>query len=209
MSNETTQVAPGVVRHDCGWNRFHYLEGSRQALIASGLVRPEWLPNGERDSRGRVKRTRKSWVDGRLIQATKTSTHRHLVYFHRTPEEQGRAEGRWEYDKALADEQKELRGMPRSHEDYREETARTVEYVIDQMAIKFFCVPREFHGYYYAPEVIEELQIKVQEIREILEDGRTLFDRKAHQKRIAEVKSKTASADPELRKFLDSLQTTK
>ena len=51
--------------------------------------------------------------------------------------------------------------------------------------------------------MLDELDIKAQEIRGLLEVGRTIFSAEVERARIAEIKAKTAAADPALQSFLE------
>jgi len=203
------EVAPGVLRYD--GPDFYYLQGRKDALVASGLVRPEWFPTlQERNKRGYVKRTRTVEHEGRRVECRQASTHKYLVYFSCTEEERTRREALKDFEEAQKSEDKEMRCLPSSHDEYRAETVERVERFVEHI-ITFFCGDSSMRwtGYSYAPEVLEEISLHFQEIRGLLETGRTVFDKQKQQARIAEIKSKTAAANPELRKFLGSLQLTK
>lgn len=62
-------VAPGVQRNDCDWG--YSLEGTKDNLLASGLVKPHWFiePNME-DGHGRTVRSKRLVDDGRNIETT-------------------------------------------------------------------------------------------------------------------------------------------
>lgn len=59
---ETTTVAPGVERHDAFYG--YTLYGTREALLASGLVKEAWIWNGRCGADGRRLRTVRFKVDG-------------------------------------------------------------------------------------------------------------------------------------------------
>ena len=63
------RIAPGVTRED--WNMDGCeLKGKVNALIAAGVVKPEWFGKRRRLFRGRWIRPKKLTVDGRLIYTT-------------------------------------------------------------------------------------------------------------------------------------------
>lgn len=59
---ESTTVAPGVTRSDHFWG--YDLEGTKEALLASGLARAEWFWSGRRGKDGRRLTTVHFKVDG-------------------------------------------------------------------------------------------------------------------------------------------------
>src|SRR5260221_143145 len=91
--SDTSTVAPGVTRRQCFWG--YYLEGSKDALIASGLAHADWfIAPGERDKRGRVARSKKLKIDGHLVETRVPDKGPAFVGFHYTAQERERAEQR-------------------------------------------------------------------------------------------------------------------
>lgn len=67
MSSDTTTVAPGVRRRECGWG--YYLEGTKAALFAAGLAKQDWFADGtESAGRGRIVRSKSFTENGREIK---------------------------------------------------------------------------------------------------------------------------------------------
>lgn len=201
--DEYVVVAPGVKRNDCHWG--YYLQGRKDDLIASGLVKAEWLPDESvRDKRGRVIRSRKTMLaDGMEVRATQTKL-RFCVHFEYSDEEKERRHAIEEYKKAKQAEAKELSHLPQSHEQYRNRYVGFFEALYEDRFSELFGESK-YHGYRYAPEVIQACEVKLQEIRELLETGRTLYSAERQQAYIAKVKASTAAADPEFHGFLTSI----
>lgn len=198
---DRVDVAPGVVRTDWFWG--YCLEGTKEDLLRAGFAKDEWFPSGERDKRGRVVRTKKLEVDGRLIECRQEGKERFRVYVHHSERERELAEARNELTRARDREHKELAALPASHDDYRQQygafAARAIESLVEGLCAD------GVGGYHYAPEVIDELRAKVGEIENILEIGRTLFDPNEKASRVAAIKVKTAEADPTFYSFMESL----
>jgi hypothetical protein len=198
-------VAPGVTREDFHWG--YMLEGRKEALLAAGLAKHEWFPDGvQRNNRGGIIRTVKFEHEGRGAYCRQERKNWFLVGINYSEEERDRwheaSELREEYEKALTDEKKEIAHMPTSHEQYREKSVRRWEIMFEERFTDIFG-PHEYHGFSYAPEVLAAVDLKMAEIRGILETGRTLYSAERQQARIAEVRAKVAAADPDVRAFLD------
>lgn len=198
------RVAAGVTRRDCCWG--YYLEGSKEALRSGGFAREDWFPGNERDKRGRTIRTTHFEHEGRNWSCTMESKKRYLLRHHFTDEELERNRIREDFENAQTEEQKELGAMPATHDDYREQAARFVGGWME--SLRAICDQPKYHGYRYSPDVITQLELKFQEIVGILETGRTFFDATARQSRVAEIKARSAKANPELKAFLDSVVKT-
>jgi hypothetical protein len=196
-----TTPAPGVKRTDSV--RGFCLQGRKDALIASGLLRVEWFPTlTERNKRGNVVRTACTMHEGREIEIRHDGGQRYTAFCRHSDEERARYEEREQFEEAQAEEQKELAGMPTSHEAYRARAVRLFETMFEDTIVEFFG-KRQYHGYSYAPEVLAAIEAKMQEAREILETGRTLYSQERQDARIAAIRAVTAEADPGLRAFLE------
>jgi hypothetical protein len=199
--NNTAIVAPGVERCEC--HSGYLLFGRKEDLLASKLVRPEWFPApGERNSRGQVCRTKNSEYEGRSIRCSQKSARRFCVRVDYSEEDRERHRERVHYEKLLAEEEKELRAMSTSADEYRMGAERWIVDTLESFIGTFAADHQKYDGYCYAPEVLEALDLKVQELRGILEIGRVFFNAAARAARLAEIKAKTAAANPDLRAFL-------
>jgi hypothetical protein len=109
-------------------------------------------------------------------------------------------------ERVQADEQKELKHLPRSHEHYRRQALLFVGVSLDGCISQ--CSNNEYAGYRYAPEVIEALEAKCDEIEQLLETGRTLFAPEVRRARVETLKARSAAAaDPGLHAFLHKLKS--
>jgi hypothetical protein len=210
MDNVTT-VAPGVTRDDYWWG--YRLEGRKEALLAASVAKPEWFPDGlRRNKRGQIIRQRKFTHNGERMECQQVSRLRFCVVVRYAEEESERRRAleaqRDEYEKALVDEQKELSGMPNSHQAYRAQYVRYFEAMYEDRFSQFFGKSK-YHGYSYAPEVLDAIEQKMQDIRGILATGRTLYSAEVQQTRIKELKAKVAAVNPDVRAFLDRVITQK
>lgn len=83
---EVATIAPGVKRTELSWG--YYLEGKKEALIASGLAEPSWFADrSQRNKRGQIVRSKKLIVDGRKVQTTWPQIGPTTVIFHYTEAE--------------------------------------------------------------------------------------------------------------------------
>jgi len=78
-AQEGNTVAPGVTREDCPLGNSYRLHGGKDALIASGLVKPEWFPDGPWGKRSKKIRHRHTDEDGRRILCREDSPGRFYV----------------------------------------------------------------------------------------------------------------------------------
>lgn len=106
------------------------------------------------------------------------------------------------FQAALADERQETGWMPASHDAFRQRVSALLMYELGDL-IDSRCA--DDSGYSYAPEVMEAIREHLGEIGELLETGRTLFNAQGRRARIAELKARSAAADPDLRALLDGL----
>ena len=101
MIDDTITVAPGVTRSDTHWG--YLLEGSKDALISSGLVQAAWFVEpGKKNKRGYVMRSKKQTVDGREIGTTVPAHGPCWARFHYTDEEEKAVRLREDAAKRLA-----------------------------------------------------------------------------------------------------------
>lgn len=117
-----------------------------------------------------------------------------------THERDDKAEKR--FQAALADERRELGWMPNGHEAFRRQASTFAAFELADI-IRSRC--ESDNGYRYAPEVLEAIGERLDEIRELLETGHTLFDPDARRARASALKARSAAANPDLRSFLDGL----
>lgn len=86
MDDDTITVAPGVTRSDNWWG--YRLEGSKEALIGSGLVQAAWFVEpGRKNKRGYVLRSKRQTVDSRKIKTTIPAHGPCVVWMHYTESE--------------------------------------------------------------------------------------------------------------------------
>jgi len=188
-----------VQREDFYWG--YILKGTKDALVATGCAKEDWFPSGQRrDKRGRVVRTICLKHDGRNVRCTWGRDSLFHLRFSYSEDEMGHFEAKQRFKLALAEEEKELRAMPNSHEEYRSRCSRVVSEMCQQIA-SHYCGAGKWHGYSYGPETFDALAMKVQEIRNLLETGRTSFSKSVHDRRIAEIRSQTSEADSEYSRF--------
>lgn len=200
MDPEIT-VAPGVKRSDHFWG--YSLTGSKDALIASGLVKPDWFVRvGLKNKRGHTMRTKRLEIDGRLIESTVPACGHANVRFSYTQEEQDAARDREELRKARVYETAEIAKLPNSHERYRQVTSEIFRQWLGALRN---ALNRPSGGYHYAYEVLAEFDDAVADIEHALATARTLYDPKERAREIAGFKAKTAKADPALQRFMDQL----
>jgi len=84
---DTVTVAPGVTRNNCHWG--YYLEGTMDALIASGLTKKSWFSDwSERRANGNVVRLKRLFIDGRNVETTRPARGECLVRVHYTQDEE-------------------------------------------------------------------------------------------------------------------------
>jgi hypothetical protein len=200
MANrEVTTPAPGVTRTECHWG--YYLQGKKDALIRAGLVREEWFPTGERDSRGRVIRRRKVEHEGRWIRVIDQGSHIYVGvdYSERELIAIELAEAREAvYHKISC--------LPKDAESYRADC-------VDLMArlINAFTSTRstgEYTGYRLHPATLSEIERIGGHLRNAIETGKVLFDREARQASIAKFLRELPEQDAAMGR-VDSLSSAK
>lgn len=184
----------------------------REILISAGFAERHWFPVAPMPGKrpGTTKRVFKYQTgQGRVCLTDLNLEGRWQVLLPISEEELGArakerdaAAEREEYARALAEEQKELASMPTSHDDFRRRSARLAIKLM-RSAVESVCGAHEYHGYAYAPEVLEDVDGRLEEIHELLTTGRTIFSKQRHEARIAAIKTQTAQADPGLRAFLE------
>lgn len=199
-------VAPGVVKRESFWG--HYFEGSKEALVAAGVAREEWFPDGKgRNRRGKVIRTLCFEHEGRRVECRKPKSGRCYLSFTYSGEERQRHEERIKFERALSGAKTRIDNLPDSYDDYRTRAAHHGPQSIDGF-LTAYCRDG-YGGYRFAPEVIEAVQDKLEEIAEILSTGRVLFSEDRRREVISEIRAETAASDPGLRKLLDGLTTAR
>lgn len=195
--------------------------GTKAALIVGGYARCEWFPTAPQPGKrpGTIKRAFRFSNDlGRIglrdkangfwevdMPISDTERVAREEQFH---SKQERARLEREYDRAIEDEQKELTHMPKSHDAFRRSAVSHVVAMLDGV-VDIYCDSSKYHGYRYAPEVLQALDLKMQEIREILGTGRTIFSPEVQQSRVNELKARVASVNPDVRAFLDRVTALK
>jgi hypothetical protein len=78
---QRVEVAPGVI-----WMRFSWgdwCQGSREAVLAAGLVEPEWLADGvKRNEHGKVIRTHRILAGGIAVETTTSAKGICVIRFY-------------------------------------------------------------------------------------------------------------------------------
>jgi hypothetical protein len=177
--------------------------------MADPKTRPEvtreeyWWGYVLHNKRGCIVLTKRSINEGLPIECKQLADGRFELTILWPDEEAERCRAREAYERALAKERKALDCLPQSHEHYRSTCSQQAVRMMELIKNVYCATP--LGGYVYAPEVLDELELKIQELRELLLNGWTLFLPEVRKARIAEIKAKTAAADPQLRALLDSL----
>jgi hypothetical protein len=152
---------------ECGWG--FYLDGKKDALLASGLARMEWFPTGKaRDKRGRVIRHRRTEHEGREVYCRDcNSGGRYSIRFDYTGEE-------LELAKSQYQSRRDAERAPK--------TAAAFRAMCDLVAgVALFGLHRSA-GYKadknatfrFDDETLEAIHIEAMKIRDLLRDGRIL-----------------------------------
>lgn len=177
MADSDSTVAPGVKRREQTWG--YRLEGSKQALISSGLVQASWLADGtERNKRGHTVRTKHLTVDGCHIHTYMTNPKRELfeVWVNYPKAERDARERTEEIEREAAAVRRKIEALPKSAEAYRESFVHFFGIYVRGVAGQ---AKEGEAGYRYDAETIETLESLADEMVEAIENGRILFDRKA------------------------------
>lgn len=206
-------VAPGVQREDHPSWGVYWLYGTKEALVASGLVKVDWfVEEGQKDARGRNRRGKTLVVDGRDIETVVPAKGPCKVRIGPTEAEREECNARYiaskreEQEKTLFNViathvQRELESLPSSREAFRERIKGEFSLWVENGVSK--C--RGWAGYGLAPDVLEQFEEAVSEIAHILNTGRIVFNRADREKYVFGVHRKLAEADPTFRNFLSTV----
>lgn len=160
---ECSMVAPGVTRLELGWG--YGLRGKKEALLQTGLVQPQWFPNGEKDTRGRTIRTRKMRHEDKQTMCRDLGGERFYIAVTYTDRE---LEIR---DQRNAAQSEKDETQYRSREEYRDKalahTDKTQEFLLYLLNIPQRG-PRRFG---LAPETLSALHDAFARVRAVLEEG--------------------------------------
>ena len=196
---DVTMIGPGVTREAFWWGYIY--EGSGEALLACGVVEKEWLADGiERDRRGRIVRTKYAKRAGRELAIERTSARRYQVRESYTETERKRFEQR----KELAEIERAIASLPKSHEAFRGTVAKLLECVLASYVPG---VARNFAhgGYGYSPEALEDIGEAAAELVRCVAEGLTIFSPALRARQIVAMRAKAAKSDEALQSFLGDL----
>ncbi len=182
------------------WGRIY--RGSREQLLAAGIVKENQLP-GEPGVNAKTQLQTQT-PDGHRLKIRRQ--HKRFEVWWRFSEDDIRIrENKERLDKALQQEKRLLSTMPCSHEQYRKKISL---FVVEEMfKIRFRLLEHGCGGYCYAPEVLQQFDEAVAEIKVTLDEGRTFFNERHRRADIAEIRALTAKADLGLQGFINQIQT--
>jgi len=198
-------IAPGVAREDHWWG--YVLEGARDALISTGLAKPEWFADGiARNKYGKVIRSIDHEVDGRKAQ-TRMLPKRgiYIVRVSYTTQEKDARERREKLDAGLRQERDRIAALPKSADDYRARREEGVRMLLN--AARDILVA-DHGGYRFDKSVDEVFDEAFDDLIDELRTRSVLYSAKGREAEIQRIKAETARRDPTLQSLLIRAQVT-
>lgn len=204
---KVSTAAPGVARIDFMMG-FH-LHGTKDALLAAKLARPEWFAEGfKRDRRGRALRTVRGDFEGKRFKCVhRARTDDYVLTFYYVGEDLEAREREWAMAHAqrarlvdaTATEQRRLADLPKDHEAYRAQMGRTAELI----ALEVRTLAGEgIGGYRYADGAMEEIESALDALADALALGKTEHSPQRQRAAVNAVRAETAKADTALQAFI-------
>lgn len=218
-ANSTPVSSNSLLIGEYWWGKLY--RGSEADFIASGLVKPEWLPGKPENPKHTA---HLGLVDGSMKiipylsipnseRQKKTAVSiskagkRLLVRIHFSEEEQQRIEEeekrqrlKEEIERQYAEKKKSLDALPKSSDEFLAERSRILRGLLGHLFNFYFC--RADGGYHYSREVIEKARDLVTDLAELAEDGKVYFDKVRYQYALEDIEEKHVKANPEFSAFM-------
>jgi hypothetical protein len=218
-ANSTPVSSNSLLIGEYWWGKLY--RGSEADLIASGLVKPEWLPGKPGNPKhtahlGLIDGSMKvipylSIPDSERRKKTAVSISkegkRFLVRIHFSEEEQQRIEEesqrqrlKEKIERQHAEKKKYLDDLPKSPDQFSAKRSRILNGMLGHLFNHYFC--RADGGYHYSLEVIEKARDLITEIIEFAEEGKVYFDKVRYQYALDDIEESTVKAHPEFSAFM-------